>query len=218
MMLSRYCWVVGLYESGKLEKKHECSQWWTSSSDALIYPSIFAFPLLPLHCWSTTMHPCTDATTHNHTCTHFIGPISLIWWIHVLWFTCFISILSNPNVHPPTIQPITNPCTAWSGTYYSFTLDEPYAHFLVCHLYQLACIYLSLQRRARQFTHMSFPQNSELALTPRITSHSPHTISHHITLPHNPTVFTLYHTWRWSLTPRSHPQSPIGFMLRSLAP
>ena len=65
----------------------------------LIYPSIFAFPLLPLHCWSTTTHLCTDATTHDNTHTCFIGPISLIWWTHVLQFTCFISILSIPNMH-----------------------------------------------------------------------------------------------------------------------
>ena len=43
--------------------------WWASSSDTLIYHSIFTFPLLPLHHWSTIMHPHIDATTHNHTCT-----------------------------------------------------------------------------------------------------------------------------------------------------
>ena len=57
--------------------------WWASSSDTLIYPFIFTFPLLPLHCQST-MHPHTDMTTCNCTCTCFIRPISLIWWTHVL--------------------------------------------------------------------------------------------------------------------------------------
>ena len=66
--------------------------------------------------------------------------------------------------------------------------------------------------------YTSFPQNSELALTPCIAPHLPWTISHCIALPCNPTVFTLLHTWRQSLTPRSHPQSPIGFILRSPAP
>ena len=39
------------------------NQWWASSSNALLYPSIFAFPLLPLHHQSTAMHPCTNAIT-----------------------------------------------------------------------------------------------------------------------------------------------------------
>ena len=60
--------------------------WWASSSDMLIYPSIFAFPSLSLHHWSTTMHLCSDATTCNHT--HFIRLILLIWWTHDLRFTC----------------------------------------------------------------------------------------------------------------------------------
>ena len=153
--------------------------WWASSSDTLIYPSIFAFPLLPLHHQSTSMHPCTDATTH-----------SLIWWTHVLWFTCFISILSIPNMRPPMVWPIMSPGTPWSGTFYSFTLDEPYAPFLVDHSY-LTCLYLPFD--THNFNHMSFPQNSNLAVTPHITLCSPHTISHCITLPWNPTIFTLLH-------------------------
>ena len=160
-----------------------------------------------------SLHDCSCV---KH-CLCSIGLASLNWWTDVMihMFTFPVLVTSHTL---PVAQPITNHCTAWSGTYYSFTLDEPYAHFLVCHLYQLACIYLSLQRRARQFTHMSFPQNSELALTPCITSHSLHTFLHCITLPCNPTVFTLLHTWRQSLSPRLHPQSHIGFMLRSLAP
>ena len=107
--------------------------------------------------------------------------------------------------------------TPWSGTYYSFPSDEPYALFLVGHSYS-TCMYLPFAKEEPQpIAYMSFPQNSELALMPCITSHLPRTISHWITLPHNPTVFTLYHTWRQSLTPRSHPQSPKGLILRSLA-
>ena len=66
-------------------------------------------------------------------------------------FTCILSI---SNVRPPTVQPITSPHTAWSGTFYNFTLDEPYAHFLVYHSY-LTCLYFTFcsdhhQRRATQ--------------------------------------------------------------------
>ena len=32
--------------------------WWACSSHTLVYPIIFTFPLLSLHCWSTMMHPC----------------------------------------------------------------------------------------------------------------------------------------------------------------
>ena len=112
-----YMFIIGLID----EHPHQI----------LLYPSIFTFPLLPLPHQSTAMYPCTDTTTHDHTHTCFIGPISLIWWTHVLQFTCFISILSIPNVQPPTVWPIMNPHTAQSGTFYSFTSDEPYAHFLV---------------------------------------------------------------------------------------
>ena len=61
--------------------------------------------------------PLCTLTTHDCTQTHFIGLISLIWWTHVSRFTCFISILSIPDVCPPMVQPITNPRTMWSGTY-----------------------------------------------------------------------------------------------------
>ena len=85
---------------------------------------------------------CTPAPTRlDRTRTRFIWPISLIWWTHVLRFTCFISILSKPNVCPPMVQPIMSPRTMQSGTYYSFASDEPYALFLVDHSY-LTCMYL----------------------------------------------------------------------------
>ena len=77
--------------------------WWACSSDTLVYPSIFTFPLFSLHHWSTTTHPCWHNCMHLHphllthdTHLHFIRPASLIWWTDVLRFTCFISILSSP--------------------------------------------------------------------------------------------------------------------------
>ena len=64
--------------------------WWASSSDMLIYPSIFAFPSLSLHRRSTPMHLRSDTTAlalaRNRTCS--LGPISLIWWTYDLRFTC----------------------------------------------------------------------------------------------------------------------------------
>ena len=61
-------------------------QWWASSSDTLIYPSIFAF----LHFLYIVDPPlCTSTPTWPHdNCTRFIRPILLIWWTHDLQFTC----------------------------------------------------------------------------------------------------------------------------------
>ena len=180
--------------------------WWASSSDTLLYPSIFAFPLLPLHHWPTTTHPHTNTTTCDHTCTRFIGPILLIWWTHVLQFTCFISILSNPNMCPPVAWPIMNPRTTQSGTFYSFALDEPYARFLVNHSY-LTCLYLPFApERDRE------PYNCPYEFPPgfRLSTYTSHCIafaSHHFTLHHTASqshhLYLLYHTWRQSLTPRA---------------
>ena len=95
----------------------------------------------------------------------------------------------------PVVQPIMSPHTAWSGTYYSFTLDEPYALFLVDHSY-LTCMFLP-------FAHRRAPTNCLYEFPPELRfstyAHLSCIISHCITLPHNPTVFTLHHTWRQSL-------------------
>ena len=93
----------------------------------------------------------------------------------------------------PAVQLIMSPHTAWSGTYYSFTLDEPYVCFLICHLY-LTYLYLPFTPEIEEPDNhpYKFPQDSEVALTPHITPHSPRTPLHHIALPCNPTVFTLH--------------------------
>ena len=94
----------------------------------------------------------------------------------------FTSILSISNMHPPAVQPITSPHTAWSGTFYSFASDEPYAHFLVYHSY-LTCLYLPFtQRRAPANYLYKFPPEFRFST---YTSHhttftSHHFASHHI--------------------------------------
>ena len=153
------------------------------------------FSTSPIHNYTHTPLPTQPHATWlcllmHDTCLHFIRPASLIWWTDVLQFTCFISILSSPNVCPPAAWLIMNPCAAQSGTYYSFTLDEPCAHFLVDHLY-LACLYLSFPEE-ESIAYTSFPQFSDLVLAPHLTSHSPCPISHCIALPCSPTVFTCY--------------------------
>ena len=112
-----------------------------------------------------TAHQCDHTWLHlltHDTHTHFIRLALLIWWTYVLWFTCFISILSSPNMCPPMARLIMNPHTAWSGTYYSFTLDEPYACFLGFHLY-LTCLYLPFDNK--ELPIWVFLQHSDLVLT-----------------------------------------------------
>ena len=154
--------------------------------------------------WSTT-HPHTDTTAHDHTCTCFIGPVSLIWWTYVLQFTCFISILSIPNVCPPMVWPIMNPRTTWSGTFYNFALDEAFAHFLVDHSY-LTCLYLPFKTENCPY---KFPP--EFRLSTYTSPHITFTL-HHFTLHHTASqshcLYLLHHTWRQYLTPRLHLRAP----------
>ena len=91
--------------------------------------------------------PLHTPTTHDRACAH--TPFTLassdqsrLFDGHMIYDShVFTSILSISNRRPPTVRPITSPCTTQSGTYYNFTLDEPYARFLVFHLY-LTCLYL----------------------------------------------------------------------------
>ena len=87
----------------------------------------------------------------------------------------FTSILSISNVCPPMVQPITSPHTAWSGTFYNFTSDEPYAHFLVFHSY-LTWLYLPFA----QIIIREEPHNCPYKFPPelRFSTYA----SHHFTL------------------------------------
>ena len=149
MKLAVICWI----------------HWWASPSDMLIYPSIFTFPLLPLHCQSTSMHPCT------RTC--FIRLISLIWWTHDLQFTCFTSILSIPNVHPPMVQPIMSPHTAQPGTFYSFAFLSCWPFVFNLHVFTFH------SRRAPTNCLYEFPPEFRFST---YTSHCITFASHHFAL------------------------------------
>ena len=100
--------------------------WWASSSDTLIYPSIFAFPSLSLHRQSTTTHLHSDVTAHD--CTRMTIALasldrSRLFDGHMIYDShVFTSILSISNVPPPVVQPIMSSHTVRSGTFYNFTL------------------------------------------------------------------------------------------------
>ena len=103
-------------------------RWWASSSDMLIYPSIFTFPLLSLHRRSTTTHLHSDGTAHDRahartTIALALSDQSRLFDGHMTYDShVFTSILSVSNVPPPTVQPIMRSHTAWSGTFYSFAI------------------------------------------------------------------------------------------------
>ena len=122
--------------------------------------------------------PCTDATACNHTCTHMTITLTSL---DQSMDTCFISILSIPNVHPPMVQPITSPHTTQPGTFYSFTSDEPYVCFLVCHSY-LTCLYLPFAPEKNHTIYpYEFPPDFKLSTC---ASHSITFASHHFALHH----------------------------------
>ena len=64
-------------------------RWWASSSDTLIYPSIFAFPSLSLHCRSTTTHLCSNATARQ---SHSLHRTDLTYLIDI-WLTIHMYLL-----------------------------------------------------------------------------------------------------------------------------
>ena len=102
--------------------------WWASSSDTLIYPSIFAFPSLSLHCRSTPMHLHSDGTARDRarsrtTIALALSDRSRLFDGHMTYDShVFTSILSVSNVPPPAVRPIMRSRTARSGIFYSFAI------------------------------------------------------------------------------------------------
>ena len=144
--------------------KISARRWWASSSDTLIYPSIFAFPSLSLHRWSTTMHLCSNATACACACmTIALAPLdrSRLFDGHMTYNShVFTSILSVSNMPPPAVQPITSSRTVQSGT---FSIASPYAHILVYHSY-LTCLYLPFTREEHHWS----PNQLPIWVSPRI--------------------------------------------------
>ena len=120
-------------------------------------------------------------------------------------------------------QPIMSHHAMQSGTYCSFASDEPCAHILDYHSY-LTHLYLPFAiynfppdfRLRSSYSLIALPTFSQHAFTSPFTFAMLHFTpqSHHLCLSHT----CHYHTWRQFLTPWSHPQSLIGFMLRLSAP
>ena len=191
-------------------------RWWASSSDTLIYPSIFTFPSLSLHCQSTTTHRCSDTTTHDHACARMTIALALSDWSHLFdgHMTydshVFTSILSVSNMPPPAVWPITSSRTTWSGTFYSFTICS---HSCLPFVFNLPVFTFHQGRslpKPQPIAYMSLPQNWDFAL-----------ISHYFALHCTAMIpLSLLATIHLETIPYPQiapPQSPIGFILRSLA-
>ena len=89
-------------------------RWWAASSDMLIYPSIFAFPLL----------------FHQTNLTYLMDT----WFMIHMYLLLF---LVSPMC--PLLQ--SNQSWALAPRGQALSITSPYAHFLVFHLY-LTCLYL----------------------------------------------------------------------------
>ena len=174
-------------------------RWWASSSDTLIYPSIFVFPSLSLHRWSTPTHLCSDATACD--CTRACTTIALalsdrpcLFDGHMTYNShVFTSILSVSNVPPPAVRPITRSRTARSGTFYSFAICS---HSCLPFIFNLPVFTFREKHHRRspnqlpiwvspriEILHLCFVLISHYFVLFRIASHC-----------HNPTVSTCHNT------------------------
>ena len=162
-------------------------QWWAwlMYTPLFLLFHYFLYIAEPLLCTPMMQPPmwASTITCVKCACLHLIGPASLDG--HMMYNSHVYSFPFSYLMCPPTAQPIMNHHAAQSGTYYSFTLDEPCACFLIYHLY-LHDLYLSF---APENCIYEFPPVFRFSACA-----SPCPISHHIALPHSPTVFTCYAT------------------------
>ena len=190
----------------------------------LIYPSIFAFPSLSLHCRSTTMHLRSNATTcdraHAHT-TIALASLdrSHLFDGHMTYDShVFTSILSVSNMPPPAVRPITSSRTAWSGTFYSFTICS---HSCLPFIFNLSVFTFHKKNIiAEAPTNCLYESPPELRFC-IYASHLFCAILHYFASHRTATIpLSLLATIHLETIPYPQiapPQSPIGFILRSLA-
>ena len=182
--------------------------WWASSSDTLIYPSIFAFPSLSLHRWSTTMHLCSDTIARQ---SHSLYRTDLtylmdIWLMIHMYLLLFLASPMCPLLRSDQSQ-VLAPCGQ------ALSIASPYARILVYHSY-LTSLYLPFTRTiiTESLTICLYESPPELRFC-AYASHLFCTIlhyfaSHCIALPRSHRLYQPQYTLRQSLTPRSHPLRP----------
>ena len=113
-------------------------------SYTLLFSLFYYFYTLLIHHCAPCHHDLTCKPPHllvHDTHLFSIRLASLIWWTHDLQFTHFTFLYLVTSCTPTMAQPIMNHHATQSGTYYTFTLDEPCAHLLAYHSY-ITCLYL----------------------------------------------------------------------------
>ena len=123
---------------------HESLRWWASSSDTLIYPSIFAFPSLSLRRRSTPTHLRSDATALALARQlHSLYRTDLAYLMDI-WLTIHMYLLlflASPTC--PLLRSDQSRGLAPRGQ--ALSIASPYAHILVYHSY-LTSLYLPFAR------------------------------------------------------------------------
>ena len=130
----------------------------------------------------------------------------------------FTSILSVSNMPPPAVRPIMSSCTVQSGTFSNFALCS---HSCLPFVFNLPVF--TFQRKIIT----EAPTNCLYESPPELRFHTYasclfHTISHyfasHRTATIPPSLLATIHLETIPYPQIAPPQSPIGFILRSLAP
>ena len=201
--------------------KCDHARWWASSSDTLIYPSIFTFPSLSLHRQSSTMHLHSNAITLALTRQlHLLHQTDLaylmdIWLMIHMYLLLFLVSPTCPLLRSNQSQALA-PCGQ------ALSITSPYACIIVCHSY-LTCLYLPFTNNiiAEAPTNCLYQFFPELIFC-TYTLHRLTLISHYFTLHRTATIpLSLLATIHLETIPYPQiapPQSPIGFILRSPAP
>ena len=130
----------------------------------------------------------------------------------------FTSILSISNVPPPAVRPITRSRTARSGTFYSFAICS---HSCLPFVFNLPVFTFQNKIITKALTNCLYESPPELRFS-TYTSHCLALISHYFTSHRTAMIpLSLLATIHLETIPYPQitpPQSPIGFILRSLAP
>ena len=170
----------------------------------------FTFPTSPIHHYAPPLQRDRMRSHDNHTCL-FDG--HMIYDSHV-----FTSILSISNVPPPVVGPIMSSRTARSGTFYNFALCSLSCFPFVFNLPVFTSCSEHHQRRA---TQLPIPVSPELRFSTYTSHHLPlilHYFALHCTAMIPPSLLATTHLETIPYPHIAPPQSPIGFILRSLAP
>ena len=148
-------------------------------------------PLLQPHMQASALTCMQHITSTSSDQPHLVDG-------HIMYDSHFYISSFCYNTCPPAAQPIMNHCTTQSGTL--LYIASPQMSLCWYHSY-LTYLYLPFK------PDWNFPQISDLICF------APFCTTLHCLISH--CLYLLHHAQRWSLIPKLHPQSHIGFMLRS---